>query len=96
VIDRVGPGSHYLADDHTFLHMRTEHYYPSGVMNRQGRGEWAAEGGKDARTRAIGIARELLETHLADPIDPRVNSWVQDQFSDTLLHYKTYQPQEQL
>jgi trimethylamine:corrinoid methyltransferase-like protein len=65
-------------------------------MNRQGRGEWAAEGGKDARTRAIGIARELLETHLADPIDPRVNSWVQDQFSDTLLHYKTYQPQEQL
>jgi len=85
VIDRVGPGSHYLADPHTMEHMRTEHHFPSEVINRQGRDEWEADGSKDARTRAQEIARDLLTSHQPDPIDPEVDAWIREQFQSTLV-----------
>lgn len=94
VIDRVGPGSHYLADDHTFQHMRTEHYLPSPVLDRKGRGQWEEEGSKDARTRAIEIARDLLETHRPDPIPAEIRKKIENTFQDTLLTYKNEYPSE--
>ena len=85
VIDRVGPGSHYLADPHTMEYMRTEHHFPSEVINRQGRDEWEADGSKDARTRAQEIARDLLASHQPDPIDPEIDAWIREQFHSTLV-----------
>ena len=84
-IDRVGPGSHYLADPHTYRHMRTEHYFPSRVLDRQGREEWEADGKRDARQRAVSIARELLASHQPQPIDPQVIQKVKQEFSPTLI-----------
>ena len=85
VIDRVGPGNHYLADDHTIKHMRSEHYFPSRVINRQGREEWKADGELDARQQAITIAKELLKEHKVQPIDSEVASWITKTFSSTLI-----------
>jgi trimethylamine--corrinoid protein Co-methyltransferase len=85
VIDRVGPGNHYLADDHTFQYMRSEHYFPSLVFNRQGREEWEADGALDARQQAITIAKEILSTHQASPINPEVAAWIEKRFSSTLI-----------
>jgi len=85
VIDRVGPGSHFLADDHTFQHMRTEHYFPSEVFNRQDRETWAQDEQGDARQRAREIAGDLLKNHQATPLESEVESWIREQFSSTLI-----------
>ncbi len=80
VIDRVGPGGHYLLDDHTIEHMRGEHYYPSAVIDRLGREAWAANGSQSAQERARRIARDILATHQADPIDPFVDTQIRERF----------------
>jgi len=85
VIDRVGPGNHYLMDEHTMRYMRTEHYFPSSVINRQGRDEWEADGSKDGRTRAQEIARDILKEHQPTPIDKNTDDWIQKQFARTLI-----------
>jgi trimethylamine--corrinoid protein Co-methyltransferase len=84
-IARVGPGGHYLADEHTRRYMRTEHYYPSDVFDRHGRDEWANDGGKDAWTRAREAARQILKEHTPEPLDPAVDAWIHEQFADTLV-----------
>jgi trimethylamine--corrinoid protein Co-methyltransferase len=85
VIDRVGPGGHYLADEHTLRYMRTEHYYPSQVFDRQGREEWQADGGTDAWLRAKNRARCILAEHEPKPLDHQVEDWIKEQFADTLV-----------
>jgi trimethylamine--corrinoid protein Co-methyltransferase len=84
-IDRVGPGNHYLADPHTRKYMRTEHYFPSPVLDRQDRSFWQSDGEKEARTRAVEIAREILATHQPLPIEPDAARWIEKQFSDSLI-----------
>jgi trimethylamine--corrinoid protein Co-methyltransferase len=84
-IERVGPGGHYLADEHTMRYMRTEHYYPSDVFDRRGRGEWAADGSEDAWARAKRAARHILEHHQPEPLDPAVDAWIKEQFAETLV-----------
>ncbi len=84
-IDRVGPGNHYLMDKHTLRYMRTEHYFPSNVINRQSRGDWEKDGAKDARFRAKEIARRILAEHKPTPIDPEVDAWIKERFASSLV-----------
>ena len=63
-IQRVGPGGHYLLDDHTRQFMRAEHFYPA-VADRQNRAAWESEGKRDARQRANARAQKLLKAHAA-------------------------------
>jgi len=80
VIDEVGPGGHYLIADHTLRHMRSEFYYPSAVVDRQGWDMWQQDGGLDARERAREIARDILANHWPEPLDPAVESWIRERF----------------
>jgi len=84
-IDRVGPGNHYLMDEHTFRFMKTEHYYPSSLINRKGREDWENEGKQDARQRAILITKDILANHQPLPIEKQVMDWIEDNFSETLI-----------
>jgi trimethylamine--corrinoid protein Co-methyltransferase len=83
-IDRVGPGGHYLMDDHTLRFLRTEHYYPSAVFDRQGRGLWEQAGATDAWARAKEITRRILAEHEPEPIDPQVDAWIREHFASSL------------
>lgn len=85
VIDRVGPGGHYLMDEHTLRYMRSEFYYPSAVFDRQGRDMWEEAGATDARTRAQEIARRILAEHEPQPLDPQVDEWVRERFASSLV-----------
>jgi trimethylamine--corrinoid protein Co-methyltransferase len=80
VIDGVGPGGHFLMDDHTVQHMRSEFYYPSPVIDRQGWDMWQQDGGRDAAERAGQIARDILEHHRPEPLDPAVEGWIRERF----------------
>lgn len=85
VIDRVGPGSHFLMDEHTVRYLRSEYYYPSEVINRQDRDSWEADGSVDARTKAAEITRRILKEHRPIPLDPEVDAWIKERFAETLL-----------
>jgi trimethylamine--corrinoid protein Co-methyltransferase len=61
-IARVGPGGHYLTDDHTLQFMRSELYHPS-LADRQNRVSWETAGKQDTRTRAAARVEKLLRAH---------------------------------
>jgi trimethylamine--corrinoid protein Co-methyltransferase len=79
-IDAVGPGGHFLMADHTLRHMRSEFYYPSTVVDRQGWDTWHRDGALDARERAREIARDILAHHQPEPLDPATESWIREWF----------------
>ncbi|HET90238.1 MAG TPA: trimethylamine methyltransferase, partial [Chloroflexi bacterium] len=79
-IDAVGPGGHYLMAEHTLRHMRSEFYYPSVVVDRQGREQWEQDGGLDARQRARQLARDILAHHQPEPLDPTIVRQIRQQF----------------
>lgn len=80
VIDEVGPGGHFLMAPHTLRHMRSEFFYPSAVIDRQGWEMWQQDGGLDARERAKEIARGILTDHNPEPLEPEVESWIRERF----------------
>jgi trimethylamine--corrinoid protein Co-methyltransferase len=81
VIDRVGPGGHYLMEDHTRRYMRKEHYYPSPIFDRQNRELWEKQGSKDAVMRANEEVARILNEHQPTPIDPEKDEWLKKQFA---------------
>ena len=62
VIEKVGPGGNFLAEEHTARHLRSEFYFPT-LSDRESREDWVAAGAKTARERAREKARQILQTH---------------------------------
>ena len=80
VIDQVGPGGHFLMADHTIRHMRSELYYPSAVVDRQGWDMWKQDGSQDAVQRARQIAQDILANHQPNPLDRATERWIRKRF----------------
>jgi len=66
VIERVGPGGHFLADDHTLRHFR-ENWMPK-LLDRSNYDTWVANGRLTLGDRALQRARHLLATHTPEPL----------------------------
>jgi len=66
VIDRVGPGGHYLEDEHTLKHYRTEFWYPE-LMDRWRFEDWEAGGKKTLGERVQETLNHILDTHEISP-----------------------------
>jgi trimethylamine---corrinoid protein Co-methyltransferase len=62
LIEKVGPGGHYLAEEHTMQHFRSELFFPE-VLNRRNYDSWLAEGGKTFSEEANARVKYLLENH---------------------------------
>jgi trimethylamine--corrinoid protein Co-methyltransferase len=62
VIEKVGPGGHFLQEKHTVRHMRDELWMPR-LLTRQHRDIWQAEGAKDMAQRVRERVLELVEGH---------------------------------
>jgi len=71
VIRAVGPGGNFLAQKHTRKHMR-ELWVPK-FMDRRPYEEWEAKR-DDARDWARAMARQILETHQPEPLDPQLSA----------------------
>ncbi|MDO0824094.1 trimethylamine methyltransferase family protein [Desulfosporosinus nitroreducens] len=61
VIDKVGPGGHYLADDHTMAHFR-EFWAPT-LINRLRFDGWKAEGSKTMAQRVKEKTQDIINNH---------------------------------
>jgi trimethylamine--corrinoid protein Co-methyltransferase len=73
VIERVGPGGHYLTQEHTRKHFRTELWFPM-LMDRQQRRSWEAGGGKTMAERVRAKVVDILEHHEPLPIPAEVEA----------------------
>lgn len=62
VIHRVGPGGHYMMEEHTVEHYKNETWFP-GLHNRQRHGEWATNGSTTMEERARIKVVEIIEKH---------------------------------
>jgi len=81
VTAEVGPGGNFLQEDHTFDHMREEHFVPK-IADRRPREKWEEMGEKDTSTRCHEIVLEVLETHNAEPVDEEVVKAIRAKFKN--------------
>jgi len=70
VIDQVGPGGHFLAEDHTLRHFR-ENWYPT-LIDRTKYETWLEEGDLTYGQRANARVRQILETHHPEPLPDEI------------------------
>ena len=71
VIDRVGPGGHYLSDDHTLKYFRTEFWMPD-LLDRTNFETWKENGGKTLGERVHERVMDLIENYKPKPMSPEV------------------------
>ncbi len=62
VIQKVGPGGHYLLEDHTYDHFKKELWVPS-LLTRNHYETWQSKGSKDMSARIKEKVTDILETH---------------------------------
>jgi trimethylamine---corrinoid protein Co-methyltransferase len=67
VIQKVGPGGHFLQEDHTYRHFRRELWIPT-LMTRQPYDIWRQTGSKDMGMRIQEKLKKILETHKVPPL----------------------------
>jgi trimethylamine--corrinoid protein Co-methyltransferase len=67
LIERVGPGGHYLTQEHTRQHFRSETWFPT-LIDRQMRRAWEASGRKTMSDRVRAKVVHILEHHEPLPI----------------------------
>jgi trimethylamine--corrinoid protein Co-methyltransferase len=64
LIEKVGPGGHFLEEKHTLEHFKNELWMP-GLMTRAAREDWQSQGAKDMATRIHEKLRDIVESHQA-------------------------------
>jgi len=67
VIDRVGPGGHFLSDSHTLRHCR-DNWQPQ-LLDHGNRDDWEADGERTLGDRAGSQVRSILDTHAVEELD---------------------------
>jgi trimethylamine--corrinoid protein Co-methyltransferase len=77
VIDKVGPGGHFLAEDHTYKYFRTETYYPS-LIDRRRYDIWKENGAKTLEQRANEKTRSIIEDYEPEPLPKDVQQKIHD------------------
>lgn len=89
VIDRVGPGGHFLSDEHTVRHCR-DNWIPQ-LFDRQNREGWEEDGKQLLGERASTQAQEILNNFdwkiLEDEIGEEIISQMQIRFTEA--HIRT-------
>jgi trimethylamine--corrinoid protein Co-methyltransferase len=70
-IDRVGPGGHYLADDHTLEFFRTEFWMPE-LLDRSNWETWQGNGAEPLAARVHEKVLDLIENYEPPPLSDKI------------------------
>ena len=73
VINRVGPGGHFLAQRHTLQFLEREQFIPP-LADRQTREKWQQAGSKGVADRAHERVQQILAEHQVVPLEARVEA----------------------
>lgn len=72
VVNKVGPGGHFLEEKHTIRHFKDELWFPT-LINRMRYDEWKnVEKCSTMGERAKKKLQKILETHTVPPLSPEV------------------------
>ena len=77
VINKVGPGGHYLAEEHTIKHHREELWRPR-LTNRDNMDIWIEKGAKSYEQRLAEEAVKILDTHRPEPLPQEVTQRINE------------------
>ncbi len=64
LIENVGPGGHFLDQNHTYDHFKNELWVP-GLMTRSAYEDWQDQGAKDLATRIQEKLEDIVKNHAA-------------------------------
>jgi trimethylamine--corrinoid protein Co-methyltransferase len=67
VIEKVGPGGHYLDQDHTYDYFKSELWMP-GLLTRTAYDEWQSQGAKDMAARIQEKLEDIVKNHEASSL----------------------------
>jgi trimethylamine--corrinoid protein Co-methyltransferase len=67
IIAAVGPGGHYLQEDHTLDHFKQQLWMPR-LLERRSYDDWEADGSKEMAQRVRERVLEIIETHQPSPL----------------------------
>ena len=71
VMSQVGPGGHFLVEDHTLKHFRKELWDPN-LVDRSTHEAWEKNGRKTMGDRVRERVTQILKTHTAPPLDEKI------------------------
>ena len=77
VIEAVGPGGHFLAEDHTLKHFRSEFWFPA-LLDRSRWSNWEATGSLTLGQRVRRKVKDIIERFEPQPIDPKIEKKLRD------------------
>jgi len=77
VIHNVGPNGHYLREEHTRRHYKTEFWYPK-LCDRHNFEEWDMMGRSTMGERTVARVREILASHKPSPIKPETQRVIEE------------------
>jgi len=69
VVRQVGPGSNFLAEEHTVEHFRKELWLPGAVWTRESWDAWAAGGKRSMAERIKDEVKRILGSHKPEPLE---------------------------
>ena len=75
-IKRVGPGGHFLQDDHTLKYFR-DNWQPD-ITDRRTHETWAADGATSMEQRAKAKIKHILDTHVPQALTPEIDKAIDD------------------
>jgi trimethylamine--corrinoid protein Co-methyltransferase len=67
LVDAVGPGGHYIAEEHTAFNFRKEFWFPR-LMDRRRFDPWRRGGEKTLGNRLNGEVKRILKEHSPEPL----------------------------
>lgn len=85
-IKRVGPGGHFLEDEHTLKHFR-ENWKP-GITDRQGYDTWKAKGATTMGQRAKDKVKDILENYKPEPLPETINKQLDEILEQIKTRYR--------
>ncbi|MFB0546935.1 MAG: trimethylamine methyltransferase family protein [Anaerolineae bacterium] len=77
VIEKVGPGGHYLSEEHTLRHFKTDFWFPK-LMDRQRWGDWELMGKKRMRDRVQERLDKILASHEPTPVSEETKKTIKE------------------
>jgi trimethylamine--corrinoid protein Co-methyltransferase len=72
IIDRVGPGGHFLSQTHTMKYLEEEHFMPT-LGDRDSYETWTKNGQPDIREKARERVKKILREHEPQSLDSTVD-----------------------
>ena len=69
VVNKVGPGGKFLAEEHTVRHFRKKLWLTGPAWNRQSCGDWAESGKLSMADRLREHVKQILSSHEPEPLE---------------------------